>query len=84
MCPLHRANASNHEVELRLRGELPVPSVAQLIHIAVDMRPIMDSLQLKRASLIGHSIVGAEITRFSARWPVPPVHPSPRPPYRLT
>jgi non-heme chloroperoxidase len=34
-----------------------------------DIRGVMDSLQLQRASLVGHSIAGAEITRFAARWP---------------
>jgi non-heme chloroperoxidase len=34
-----------------------------------DVAAVMDSLHLKRASLIGHSLAGAEITRFAARWP---------------
>jgi pimeloyl-ACP methyl ester carboxylesterase len=34
-----------------------------------DIRAVMDSFRLNRASLIGHSIAGAEITRFAARWP---------------
>jgi pimeloyl-ACP methyl ester carboxylesterase len=37
--------------------------------LVADIRAVMDSLQLQRASLIGHSIAGAEITRFAARWP---------------
>jgi len=37
--------------------------------LAADIRAVMDSLRLKRASLIGHSIAGAEITRFAARFP---------------
>jgi non-heme chloroperoxidase len=37
--------------------------------LVADIRALMDSLQLQRASLIGHSIAGAEITRFAARWP---------------
>jgi non-heme chloroperoxidase len=37
--------------------------------LAADIRAVMDSLGLKRASLIGHSIAGAEITRFAARYP---------------
>jgi non-heme chloroperoxidase len=37
--------------------------------LTADIAAVMDSLQLKRASLIGHSIAGAEITRFAARWP---------------
>jgi non-heme chloroperoxidase len=34
-----------------------------------DIAAVMDTLQLRRASLIGHSIAGAEITRFAARFP---------------
>jgi non-heme chloroperoxidase len=37
--------------------------------LAADIRAVMDSLQLRRASLIGHSIAGAEITRLAARFP---------------
>jgi non-heme chloroperoxidase len=37
--------------------------------LVADIRAVMDSLQLTRASLIGHSIAGAEITRFAARFP---------------
>lgn len=37
--------------------------------LAADIGAVMDSLGLKRASLIGHSIAGAEITRFAARFP---------------
>ncbi|MFL5401760.1 MAG: alpha/beta fold hydrolase [Gemmatimonadales bacterium] len=37
--------------------------------LVADIHAVMDSLQLKTASLIGHSIAGAEITRFAARWP---------------
>lgn len=37
--------------------------------LAADIRAVMDSLGLKRASLIGHSVAGAEITRFAARFP---------------
>ncbi len=37
--------------------------------LAADIRAVMDSLRLTRASLIGHSIAGAEITRFAARFP---------------
>ena len=34
-----------------------------------DIRTVLDSLGIRRASLVGHSIAGAEITRFAARWP---------------
>jgi len=37
--------------------------------LADDIRTILDSLGIGRASLVGHSIAGAEITRFAARWP---------------
>jgi non-heme chloroperoxidase len=37
--------------------------------LAADIAAIMDSMQLKRASLIGHSIAGTEITRFAVRFP---------------
>ena len=37
--------------------------------LAADIGAVMDSLQLKRASLIGHSIAGSEITRFAVRFP---------------
>jgi non-heme chloroperoxidase len=37
--------------------------------LAADIGAVMDSLQLQRASLIGHSIAGAEITAFAARFP---------------
>lgn len=37
--------------------------------LAADIGAVLDSLQLKRASLIGHSIAGSEITRFAARYP---------------
>jgi pimeloyl-ACP methyl ester carboxylesterase len=36
---------------------------------AGDIGTVLDSLGIRRASLIGHSIAGAEITRFAARWP---------------
>ena len=44
-------------------------STCVLDTLVADIAAVMDSLQLKRASLIGHSIAGAEITRFAARWP---------------
>jgi non-heme chloroperoxidase len=37
--------------------------------LAADVRTILDSLGIHRASLVGHSVAGAEITRFAARWP---------------
>jgi non-heme chloroperoxidase len=37
--------------------------------LAADIAAVMDTLRLRRASLIGHSIAGAEITRFAARFP---------------
>ncbi|MBA3444664.1 MAG: alpha/beta fold hydrolase, partial [Gemmatimonadales bacterium] len=37
--------------------------------LADDIRTILDSLGIGRASLVGHSIAGAEITRFAALWP---------------
>jgi pimeloyl-ACP methyl ester carboxylesterase len=37
--------------------------------LAADIRTVLDTLGLRRASLVGHSIAGAEITRFAARWP---------------
>lgn len=37
--------------------------------LTADIRAVLDSLRLKRASLIAHSIAGAEITRFAARFP---------------
>lgn len=37
--------------------------------LAGDIRTALDSLGIRRASLVGHSIAGAEITRFAARWP---------------
>jgi pimeloyl-ACP methyl ester carboxylesterase len=44
-------------------------STCVLDTLVADIRAVMDSLQLQRASLVGHSIAGAEITRFAARWP---------------
>jgi non-heme chloroperoxidase len=44
-------------------------STCVLDTLTADIAAAMDSLQLKRASLIGHSIAGAEITRFAARFP---------------
>ncbi len=44
-------------------------STCVLDTLVADIAAVMDSLQLRRASLIGHSIAGAEITRFAARWP---------------
>jgi pimeloyl-ACP methyl ester carboxylesterase len=37
--------------------------------LTADIRTIMDSVGIQRASLVGHSIAGAEITRFAARYP---------------
>lgn len=37
--------------------------------LAADIGTVMDSLQLKRASLIAHSIAGSEITLFAGRYP---------------
>jgi pimeloyl-ACP methyl ester carboxylesterase len=44
-------------------------STCVLDTLTADIAAVMDSLQLRRASLIGHSIAGAEITRFAAHWP---------------
>jgi pimeloyl-ACP methyl ester carboxylesterase len=44
-------------------------STCGLDTLAADITAVMDTLRLTRASLIGHSIAGAEITRFAARWP---------------
>jgi non-heme chloroperoxidase len=44
-------------------------STCVLDTLVADIAAVMDSLQLKRASLIGHSIAGAEVTRFATRWP---------------
>jgi pimeloyl-ACP methyl ester carboxylesterase len=44
-------------------------STCVLDTLGADIRAVMDSLQLQRASFVGHSIAGAEITRFAARWP---------------
>jgi non-heme chloroperoxidase len=44
-------------------------STCVLDTLVADIRAVMDSFQLRRASLIGHSIAGAEITRFAGRWP---------------
>jgi pimeloyl-ACP methyl ester carboxylesterase len=37
--------------------------------LTADIRTVLDSLGIRHASLVGHSIAGAEITRFAARWP---------------
>jgi non-heme chloroperoxidase len=37
--------------------------------MAEDVRAVLDSFGISRTSLVGHSIAGAEITRFAARWP---------------
>jgi len=34
-----------------------------------DIRTVLDSMGIRSASLVGHSIAGAEITRFAVRWP---------------
>jgi non-heme chloroperoxidase len=34
-----------------------------------DIRAVLDTLGIGRVSLVGHSIAGAEITRFAARYP---------------
>jgi non-heme chloroperoxidase len=44
-------------------------STCVLDTLVADIRAVMDSFQLRRASLLGHSVAGAEITRFAARWP---------------
>jgi pimeloyl-ACP methyl ester carboxylesterase len=44
-------------------------STCVLDTLVADIATVLDTLRLKRASLIGHSIAGAEITRFAARWP---------------
>ena len=40
-----------------------------LSSVAADIKAVLDSLGIRRASLVGHSIAGAEVTRFAARWP---------------
>jgi pimeloyl-ACP methyl ester carboxylesterase len=40
-----------------------------LSSLAADIKSILDSLAIRRPSLVGHSIAGAEMTRFAARWP---------------
>ncbi|HWN18625.1 MAG TPA: alpha/beta fold hydrolase, partial [Gemmatimonadales bacterium] len=37
--------------------------------LTADIRTVLDSLGIRKASLVAHSIAGAEITRFAARWP---------------
>jgi pimeloyl-ACP methyl ester carboxylesterase len=37
--------------------------------LAADIRTVLDSFGIRRASLVGHSIAGAEITRFAAHYP---------------
>jgi pimeloyl-ACP methyl ester carboxylesterase len=37
--------------------------------LAEDLRQVLDSLGIERASLLGHSFAGAEITRFAALYP---------------
>jgi non-heme chloroperoxidase len=37
--------------------------------LAADIKTVLDTLQIRSASLVGHSIAGAEITRFAARYP---------------
>jgi pimeloyl-ACP methyl ester carboxylesterase len=37
--------------------------------LTADIATVLDTLGIHRASLVGHSIAGAEITRFAARYP---------------
>jgi pimeloyl-ACP methyl ester carboxylesterase len=37
--------------------------------LATDIKTVLDTLGIRSASLVGHSIAGAEITRFAARYP---------------
>jgi pimeloyl-ACP methyl ester carboxylesterase len=37
--------------------------------LAADIRTVLDTLGIRRVSLVGHSIAGAEITRFAATYP---------------
>jgi len=41
----------------------------QIDSLANDIRVVLDSLQINRVILVGHSIAGDEITRFAAAWP---------------
>jgi pimeloyl-ACP methyl ester carboxylesterase len=38
-------------------------------HLAADVRAVLDSLHIPRATLIGHSIGGDELTMIAASWP---------------
>jgi pimeloyl-ACP methyl ester carboxylesterase len=41
----------------------------QIDSLANDVRVVLDSLKVRRAILVGHSIAGDELTRFAATWP---------------
>jgi len=54
----------------RAHGRSTTPSTAFDVDVlAEDLRQVMDSLQMSRASLLGHSFGGGEITRFAALYP---------------
>jgi len=50
-------------------GESSHPDDYELDTRVNDIRRVLDALHLDRASLVGHSIAGEELTRFAARFP---------------
>ena len=54
----------------RAHGESAAPAGGYgLDTLAADVIVFMDSLGLRQANLIGHSLAGAELTRIAARYP---------------
>jgi hypothetical protein len=47
----------------------PSASVYDLGALADDIRGFLDALGIRRATLVGHSIAGAEMTMFAAKYP---------------
>jgi len=54
----------------RAHGESSAPAGGYALDtLAADVVALMDSLGLRRAHLVGHSLAGAELTRIAARYP---------------
>jgi non-heme chloroperoxidase len=54
----------------RAHGESAAPAGGYALDtLAADVIALMDSLGLRQANLIGHSVAGAELTRIAARYP---------------
>jgi pimeloyl-ACP methyl ester carboxylesterase len=66
--------AKNHVVALTPRGfgesDAPQTSVYRIATLVDDLRALMDSLNIDRATIVGHSLSGSVAAAFAIRYPM--------------